>query len=74
MYTLCYYEQIEILDHIKRDTQERRQFNQADILVLNTVECLKQTGMPLKKIKHNVDLVAAGLPTVNENLQIFENQ
>lgn len=74
IYTLRYYEDLGILDHVKRDAQGRRQFSQSDILVLNTVECLKQTGMPLKKIKHYVDLVAQGLPTVAERLTIFEEQ
>lgn len=74
IYTLRYYEQVGILDHVKRDERGRRQFSREDILVLNTVECLKQTGMPLKKIKHYVDLVAQGLPTVNERLKIFKDQ
>lgn len=74
IYTLRYYEKIGILNHVKRDSRGRRQFSKSDILVLNTVECLKQTGMPLKQIKHYVDLVAEGLPTISERLTMFEEQ
>lgn len=74
IYTLRYYEQLGILDHVERDAHGWRQFSREDILVLNTVECLKQTGMPLKEIKYYVDLVAQGLPTVAERLQMFEKQ
>ena len=74
IYTLRYYEKIGILDHVKRDAQGRRLFSQSDVLVLNTVECLKRTGMTLKQIKHYVDLVAEGLPSAGERLEMFTDQ
>lgn len=74
IYTLRYYEKIGLLDNVKRNSRGQREFSEGDILTLNTVECLKQTGMPLKMIKEYVDLIPQGLESVEERLAIMEKQ
>lgn len=74
IYTLRYYEQIGLLNNVKRDQHGHRMFSEDDILTLNTVECLKQTGMSLQNIKRYVQLVAQGIDTAPERLQLFEDQ
>lgn len=61
IYTLHYYERIGLLNNVKRDQYGRREFSEDDILTLNTVECLKQTGMSLQNIKRYVQLVGEGI-------------
>lgn len=74
IYTLRYYERIGLLNNVKRDQYGRREFSEDDILTLNTVECLKQTGMSLQNIKRYVQLVGEGIDTAPERLQLFERQ
>lgn len=74
IYTLRYYEKIGLLDNVQRDAQGRRDFSESDILTLNTVECLKNTGMSLKEIKHYVDLIPQGIASAEERLAIFKRQ
>lgn len=74
IYTLRYYERIGLLNNVKRGQYGRREFSEDDILTLNTVECLKQTGMSLQNIKRYVQLVGEGIDTAPERLQLFERQ
>lgn len=74
IYTLRYYERIGLLNNVKRDQYGRREFSEDDILTLNTVECLKQTGMSLQNIKRYVQLVGEEIDTAPERLQLFERQ
>ncbi|KFI40010.1 putative MerR family transcriptional regulator [Bifidobacterium actinocoloniiforme DSM 22766] len=60
-YTLRYYEKIGLLSFVRRDAHGVRQFEPEDLLTLNTVRCLKETGMPLKEIKHYLTLIQEGM-------------
>lgn len=70
-YTLRYYEKIGLLSFVKRNEAGVREFSVSDLLTLNTIYRLKQTGMSLKDIKHYLELIKEGFPSVDERLAIF---
>lgn len=74
IYTLRYYEKIGLLSFVKRNSAGQREFTKSDIVTLNTVYRLKQTGMSLKNIKHYLDLVAEGESSISERKDMFEKQ
>lgn len=73
-YTLRYYEKIGLLSYVERDEKGIRHFSVSDILTLNTIYCLKQTDMSLKKIKHYLKLIDQGIDSVGERKKIMEEQ
>ncbi|BDR61200.1 GNAT family N-acetyltransferase [Lactobacillus xylocopicola] len=73
-YTLRYYEKIGLLNFVKRNSNGDREFESRDLITINTVICLKQTGMPLKDIKNYLQLIAGGLATAEERKEMFLKQ
>ena len=49
-------------------------FKEEDFENLYTINCLKHSGMPLKKIKEFMDLYLSGNDTIHERLVMFEQQ
>lgn len=73
-YTLRYYEKIGLLSFVRRNEVGVREFSRSDLLTLNTIERLKDTGMSLKEIKHYLDLVEKGYSSVDERLELMVAQ
>lgn len=73
-YTLRYYEKIGLLEFVHRDEKGIRQFGISDILTLNTIHRLKETGMPLHEIKHYLKLIDEGIDSVSERKKIMQAQ
>ncbi|WP_283584101.1 MerR family transcriptional regulator [Limosilactobacillus difficilis] len=71
-YTLRYYEKIGLLSFVKRDQNGIRHFSTSDLLTLNTIYRLKETGMSLSEIKHYLKLVSEGIDSVSERKVIME--
>ncbi|WP_134902911.1 MerR family transcriptional regulator, partial [Paenibacillus polymyxa] len=49
--TLRFYEEQGILPNISRDEKGRRVYNEQQLDWISFIRCLKETGMPLSKIK-----------------------
>lgn len=71
VYTLRYYDKEGLLPFVERSETGIRQFTDADLEWLSTICCLKDTGMPLKKIKEYIDLFLEGTSTLETRRQIF---
>lgn len=50
-YTLRYYEKEGLIINIKRDQLGQRIYNDQDIELIKSIDCLKKAGMSIKKIK-----------------------
>ncbi|MFB5269194.1 MerR family transcriptional regulator [Paenibacillus enshidis] len=61
--TLRFYEEQGILPSISRDEKGRRVYNQQQIDWISFIRCLKETGMPLSKIKDYKELYESGNST-----------
>lgn len=58
--TLRFYEEQGILPNISRDEKGRRVYNKQQIDWISFIRCLKETGMPLSKIKDYKELYELG--------------
>lgn len=71
-HTLRYYEQEGLLPFIKRDDNGNRIFNEADLLWLELIVCLRKTDIPLSELREIVELTKEGDSTALQRKQIFE--
>ena len=71
--TLRYYDQEGLLPHIKR-VNGIRVFEDEDFRWLRVLNCLKNTKMPIKKIRKYVQLAQKGDETLQERYQLIQEQ
>lgn len=69
--TLRYYEKEGLLPFVSRTKSGIRSFNDADLNRLRIIECLKKTGMSIKKIKQFIDWCSEGDSTLNLRYEMF---
>lgn len=70
-HTLRYYDKMGLLPFVERDAVGSRVFKEKDFLMLNTIHCLKKTGMDLKEIKQYIDWCDQGMETVEDRHKLF---
>ncbi|EHJ01921.1 MULTISPECIES: MerR family transcriptional regulator [unclassified Clostridium] len=70
-HTLRYYEKEGLLPFVERSDSGNRNFKEEDLEMLELICCLKNTGMPLKKIKDYIQLCIQGNSTVEIRREIF---
>jgi DNA-binding transcriptional MerR regulator len=58
--TLRYYDRVGLLGAVHRDGGGRRVFDRDTLGLLDVVLRLRRTGMPVKDVRHFVDLVRSG--------------
>ena len=73
-YTLRYYEKEELLGSIRRDEAGRRVYDEKDMEIINTISCLKNTGMPIKEIRKFVKYTTMGDSTLEERRKMVLKQ
>lgn len=71
VYTLRYYDKEGLLPNIIRAENGIRRFQEGDIAALRLIECLKDTGMPIKDIKKFIDWCSQGDSTLEARHQMF---
>jgi DNA-binding transcriptional MerR regulator len=69
--TLRYYERIGLLDDIARTAGGRRAFTDDDVEWLGTLRCLRDTGMPIARMRRYAELTRIE-QTEAERLRILE--
>lgn len=72
-HTLRYYEKEGLLPFVDRDSHGNRIFKEDDLKWLRTINCLKSTGMPIKKIKEYLNLSGEKEDVLKERLGIIKN-
>ncbi len=72
--TLRYYDKEGLLPFVERSGGGIRMFKDADMEWLTVIECLKQTGMPIKDIKVFIDWCMAGDSTIDKRLALIDRQ
>lgn len=71
--TLRYYDKEGLLPNIKR-VNGIRIFEVKDFRWLKVLTCLKNTGMPIRRIKEYAKLAQEGDKTINERYQLIKDQ
>lgn len=73
-YTLRYYDKEGLLPFVDRDKNGTRIFKNSDFFMLYIIECMKTSGMPIKEIKHYIDLFMQGDETMKERYDVLATQ
>ena len=71
--TLRYYDQEGLLPNVKR-VNGIRVFEDKDFKWLRVLNCLKNTNMPIKKIKEYVELASKGDKTLEKRYNLIKEQ
>ncbi|MBP2651393.1 MAG: MerR family transcriptional regulator [Firmicutes bacterium] len=69
--TLRYYDKEGLLPFVDRTAGGARNFKESDFEWLAVITCLKQTGMPIKRIKQFIDWCLEGDATLERRLNVF---
>jgi len=69
--TLRFYEEQGILPNISRDEKGRRVYSEQQIDWISFIRCLKETGMPLSKIKEYKELYETGNTTFSQREELL---
>lgn len=72
--TLRYYDKEGLLPNLQKDTFGNRIFKEIDFEWVNTINCLKKTGMKIKEIKEFLILVQEGDSTIDQRLNLIKKQ
>lgn len=72
--TIRYYDKQGLLPFVQRSESGYRMFSEKDIGLLNMIECLKQTGMPIKEIKQFCQWVQQGDASLQQRLDMFRER
>ena len=73
VYTLRYYDKEGLLPFVERGASGARSFSDRDLNWLSLISCLKNTGMPIKDIRHYVEWYLMGDDTLTLRLDMFTN-
>lgn len=69
-----YYDNVGLIPGLERNSTGKRLFNEDNVLMLETVNCLRDTGMPIRDIKHYADLVRKGSITHEDRYKLLQAQ
>ena len=72
-YTIRYYDKEGLFPNVKR-VNGIRIFDENDMPWLRILNCLKNTGMPIKKIKEYLDLCKLGDASLKERYELILKQ
>ncbi len=74
IHTLRYYDREGLLPFIEHSANGSRLFRESDYEWIAVLQCLKNTGMPLKQIKTYMDWCMQGDTTLEKRLSLFQSQ
>ena len=69
--TLRYYDKEGLLPFLERKESGYRVFSDLDIAMLQIIQCLKETGMPVSDIKQFTQWILEGDSTLEKRYQMF---
>lgn len=72
--TLRYYDKEGLLPFVERSNGGIRMFKEDDMGWLTIIDCLKQTGMPIKNIREFVAWCMEGDSTIGQRLDLINDQ
>jgi DNA-binding transcriptional MerR regulator len=71
-YTLRYYERAGLIDDVGRADSGHRRYSDGDLAWIQTLQCLRATGMPIRTIRRYAELVRAGDGSEVERLALLQ--
>jgi len=74
-HTLRYYERAGLLKPVRRhDSSGHRRYSAADLAKIQTLACLRATGMPLDQMRRYFELASQGAAAAPQLQALLENQ
>lgn len=73
IHTLRYYDKEGLMPYVDRAPSGTRMFKESDFDWLSIINCLKKSGVPIKKIKNFVDWCIEGDSTIEQRLEFIKN-
>jgi DNA-binding transcriptional MerR regulator len=70
--TLRYYERLGLIEPVDRSAGGRRMYREEDVGWLDFVSCLRDTGMPVERMRQFAELCRDGEHTVPERVEMLE--
>src|SRR5688500_1132918 len=71
-HTLRYYERAGLMPPVDRESGGRRRYGEDDLAWIHVLNCLRATGMPIRRMREFAELVQAGDGTEGERLTLLE--
>jgi DNA-binding transcriptional MerR regulator len=69
--TLRYYERLGLIEAVERSVGGRRMYRDEDVGWLDFVSCLRDTGMPIERMREFAELCRDGEHTVPERVDLL---
>jgi len=74
-HTLRYYERAGLLEQVRRhDSSRHRRYSAADLARIQTLACLRATGMPLDQMRRYFELASQGAAAAPQLQALLEDQ
>lgn len=70
--TLRYYEREGLLTEVERTPSGHRRYRASDVELLDLVRCLRDTDMPIARLREFAELVRDGDHTIPDRLEILK--
>ncbi len=70
-HTLRYYERAGLIDGVDRAGSGHRRYTESDIAWIEALQCLRATGMPIRRIRRYAELVRAGDGNEAQRLELL---
>ncbi|MFI6576390.1 MerR family transcriptional regulator [Nocardiopsis sp. NPDC050513] len=70
--TLRYYEREGLLRRVDRAPSGHRRYRADDVELLGLIRCLRDTDMPIARLREFAELVQAGDHTVHDRLDVLQ--
>ncbi len=71
-HTLRYYERAGLINGVDRADSGHRRYDDQDLAWIEVLQCLRATGMPIRRIRRYAELVRAGEGNEVERLALLE--
>jgi DNA-binding transcriptional MerR regulator len=69
--TLRYYERAGLIESVDRSESGHRRYSDDDLRWIETLQCLRRTGMPIRDIRRYAELVREGEGNEQERLALL---
>ena len=72
--SIRYYEKIDLILPIKRNTQDHRIFDDQDIELLKLIKCFRNLGMSIEDIRENISTLNLEHENINTQAILFQHK
>ena len=72
--SIRYYEKIDLIPPIKRNTQDHRIFDDQDIELLKLIECFRNLGMSIEDIRENISTLNLEQEEINTQAILVQHK